>query len=236
MTGDVRADDDDDLDAVSALAEPSRRALYEFAAASGRAVSRDEAAAAVGLERNTAAHHLDRLAAEGLLEVEYRRLSGRQGPGAGRPSKLYRRSARQFDVSLPPRDYELVSRLLAAATDRARRDRIDVDDALDEVCSREGRTIAERARQGLRRTASRRTKRAALFDTLTGMGYEPAPVEGARVVLRNCPFHDLARRYTDLVCSMNLCLLRTAADELDAAITARLEPQEGLCCVQFTEQ
>ncbi len=88
---------------LAALSDPSRRALYEFIVAAGRAVSRDEAAAAVGLERGTATHHLERLASDGLVEVEYRRLTGRQGPGAGRPSKLYRRADRQFAVSLPPR-------------------------------------------------------------------------------------------------------------------------------------
>lgn len=39
------------------------------------------------LSRSTTAFHLDRLADEGLLEVEYRRLSGKTGPGSGRPSK-----------------------------------------------------------------------------------------------------------------------------------------------------
>ena len=49
----------------------------------------------VGVARHTAKFHLDRLVEEGLLDTEFRRLSGRQGPGAGRPTKLYRRSARE---------------------------------------------------------------------------------------------------------------------------------------------
>src|SRR3989442_5503090 len=91
---------DDRLAAVTSLSEPERRSLYEHVAAAGDWVSRDDAADAVGIERGTAAHHLDRLAADGLLEVEYRRLSGRQGPGAGRPAKLYRRARRDFEVAL----------------------------------------------------------------------------------------------------------------------------------------
>ena len=86
----------DRLGAISALSEPTRRAVYEHVAAAGSWVSRDQAADAVGLERATAAHHLDRLAADGLLDVDYQRISGRRGPGAGRPAKLYRRSHRQF--------------------------------------------------------------------------------------------------------------------------------------------
>src|SRR5687768_16389912 len=96
----------DRLGVLSGLAEPNRRALYEHIAGTGGWVSRDQAADALGLERGTTAHHLDRLAADGLLEVDFQRLSGRQGRGAGRPAKVYRRSGRQIGVSLPPRDYE----------------------------------------------------------------------------------------------------------------------------------
>ena len=76
----------DAVAAISSLGEPTRRALYDFVVASADWVSRDRAAEAVGIERGTAAHHLDRLAADGLLDVDYQRLSGRQGPGAGRPA------------------------------------------------------------------------------------------------------------------------------------------------------
>jgi len=66
----------------------------------------------VGVDRSLAAFHLDKLVERGLLEATYRRLSGRTGPGSGRPSKLYRRSARQHELTLPPRRYELAARLL----------------------------------------------------------------------------------------------------------------------------
>src|SRR5215212_6524176 len=97
---------EDTVSVVGALGDAKRRALYDAVTEHGGWVSRDEAAALLGLERGTAAHHLDRLAEEGLLEVDFQRRSGRQGPGAGRPAKLYRRARREFDVSLPPRDYE----------------------------------------------------------------------------------------------------------------------------------
>jgi DNA-binding transcriptional ArsR family regulator len=87
---------DEDLAAVSLLAEPIRRALYDFVRRQSHAVSRDEAAEAVGIQRSLAAFHLDRLAEAALLAVEFRRLSGRTGPGAGRPAKLYRRSDLAF--------------------------------------------------------------------------------------------------------------------------------------------
>src|SRR6187551_2084694 len=92
---------------IGALADDTRRALYAYVAAQHEPVGREQAASALHLALHTASFHLDRLVAEGLLDVEYRRLSGRTGPGAGRPSKLYRRTDREVSVSLPERRYEL---------------------------------------------------------------------------------------------------------------------------------
>ncbi|MFD9291401.1 hypothetical protein ACFWBV_24595 [Streptomyces sp. NPDC060030] len=40
---------------------------------------------------------------DAALEVSFRRLSGRSGPGAGRPAKMYRRAEGEQAVSVPPR-------------------------------------------------------------------------------------------------------------------------------------
>ena len=105
----------DELAVISSLGEPNRRALYEHVVRAGDWVSRDDAAAGTGLERATAAHHLDRLASDGLLDVDFRRLSGRKGPGAGRPAEASPVCCGDFEVSLPPWDYELAGWLLADA-------------------------------------------------------------------------------------------------------------------------
>src|SRR5215204_7026372 len=94
------------VSAVAALSEPTRRRLYDHVAGQPHPVSRDEAAAAVAVPRATAAFHLDRLVDDGLLEVHFERRSGRTGPGAGRPSKLYRRSDSAVEVSFPERHYD----------------------------------------------------------------------------------------------------------------------------------
>src|SRR4051812_32720569 len=107
------------VSAIAALDEPARRRLYEFVVGQPAPVSRDEAATAVGTPRATVAFHLDKLVAEGLLEVVHERRTGRSGPGAGRPSKLYRRSPDHITVSLPERRYELAARLLADALQEA---------------------------------------------------------------------------------------------------------------------
>ncbi len=69
----------------------------------------------VRVSRQTAAYHLDRLADDGLLDIEFRRLTGLSGPGAGRPAKLYRKSTRSFSVSVPPRRYELAAKIMLEA-------------------------------------------------------------------------------------------------------------------------
>src|SRR4051794_23134939 len=108
----------DDVASLGSLADPTRRALYDFVAGQAEPAGRDEAAAAAGLGRALAAYHLDRMAEDGLLEVSYARRTGRTGPGAGRPAKLYRRADREFSISLPPRNYELAARIFADAVDR----------------------------------------------------------------------------------------------------------------------
>ena len=188
-----------------------------------------------GLQRGIAAHHLDRLADEGLLDIDYRRLNERRGPGAGRPAKVYRRTPAEIAVSLPPRHYELAGRLLAAAADRSQRDGIPIGRAIDEAAREEGRRIAidadGRARSAPERRARRRTR---LLEELRARGFEPETLADGVTVLHNCPFHQLAQQHTELICGMNLCLLDSMLAELDGAgLRAELEPEDGYCCVRF---
>jgi predicted ArsR family transcriptional regulator len=226
----------DGVTAISSLGEPTRRALYDFVVDSAGWVSRDRAAEVVGIERGTAAHHLDRLAADGLLDVDYQRLSGRQGPGAGRPAKLYRRARYDIDVSLPRRDYALAGRLLAEAADRSRQDGTDIQTALDDAARSEGRRLADevRARSTDVGAVQGVGTRSTVMEVLGAHGFEPISGSAGTVVLRNCPFHQLAREHTELICGMNQCLLSAAVEVLDdAGLEARLEPEEGMCCVRL---
>jgi predicted ArsR family transcriptional regulator len=215
---------------VGALAEPARRALYLYVAAQAEAVSRDQAAQGVDLPRHTAKFHLDKLVEEGLLDTEFRRLSGRSGPGAGRPTKLYRRSARQVAVTLPPRHYDLAGQILAGAVETAARDGAPVLEAVQRAAAEYGRRLGagEQPRDG----GSSRLDDLAV--TLAGHGYEPRVQDGV-VVLANCPFHALAREHTALVCSMNLHFITAMLDELGhTEVRARLNPAPGRCCVTLT--
>jgi predicted ArsR family transcriptional regulator len=224
----------DRLAALSTLGEPTRRALYEHVAAAGTWVSRDEAADAAGLERGTAAHHLDRLAADGLLDVHYERRSGRQGPGAGRPAKVYRRARREFEVTLPPRDYELAGRMLAEAVDVSRVTGAALPAALDDAARAEGRKVAaEIETRGKGTPPTSTDRRRIALDVLEEHGYEPRTGDDGTIVLRNCPFHHLAQQHTDLICGMNLCLVNAAVEQSDAGFEAILEPEPGACCVKL---
>jgi predicted ArsR family transcriptional regulator len=218
---------------VASLAEPQRRALYRFVVKRDGPVSKDEAAAAMGVPRSVAAFHLDRLVADGLLTTEYRRLSGRQGPGAGRPAKLYRRAAGELSVSLPDRHYDLAARLLAGAVDEAIRNGTPIADALAQLATERGRGLGGQASA----VAGTRPGRRALIDAtlavLEDQGYEPRR-DGDEVVLVNCPFHALVDEQRDLVCGMNHDLLSGMTDAVGGdVLAARLEPSDGACCVRL---
>jgi predicted ArsR family transcriptional regulator len=224
----------DDLTVLGLLTEPNRRALYEFVRAQHDWVSRDRASEAVGLGRGVTAHHLDRLAADGLLEVDYRRVNDRRGPGAGRPAKVYRRSPAEVAVSLPRRDYELAGQLLAEAAERATRDGSPIARAIDHVVREHGRSIARDAGTGRTSRVGVNTRRRRFLDALDSLGFEPELTDDGGVVLHNCPFHHLAQSHTELICEMNLAMLDSALGELGrTGWCAQLQPHEGHCCVRL---
>ncbi len=217
------------VSAVAALEEPTRRRLYELVARQPEPVSRDEAAAALRLPRATVAFHLDRLVDEGLLDVVYERRTGRTGPGAGRPSKLYRRSERQVTVSLPERRYDLAGRLLAAAVEEAERSGDSPHAILDRRAYKLGKELGEAARVA----DGPGDDQDAVLRVLEAYGFEPR-AEGAELALANCPFHTLAQEHTELVCGMNLRLLEGLLDGLGrAGLRARLDPTPAHCCVRL---
>lgn len=221
-----RRDVGEELEGLASLSEPIRRALYRCAAGAD-GVSRDDAARAVGISRSLAAYHLDKLVEAGLLEPRFERRSGRRGPGAGRPAKIYVHSRRQFEVSVPPRDYELAAQLLAEAVESAAG--ASARDALLDRARALGASLGGEAQQ---RCAGRGVV-DCLRDLLVARGYEPYDEDGA-VRLRNCPFHSLSARHRHLVCGMNLAVLEGVVGALGPdSIRPRLDPRTDECCVAF---
>ncbi|MDM3975693.1 helix-turn-helix domain-containing protein [Mycobacterium marseillense] len=221
-----------DAAGIGALADPVRYELYRFVCSQPGPVSRDQAAEEVGIARHQAKFHLDRLTAEGLLECDYARLTGRSGPGAGRTSKLYRRVRRDIAVSLPQRQYELAGRLMAHAIVQSQQDGAPVVEALHHIAHDYGRSIAATALSAARRPLS--DARAALrlvARVLQEHGYEPRQGDDG-VYLVNCPFHALAQEQTELACGMNHALINGMVDAMTPqCLHARLQPTPGRCCV-----
>jgi predicted ArsR family transcriptional regulator len=209
------------LSRLLALGDPVRRRVYDLVARSTEPMSRDAVAAASDLSRSTAAFHLERLTTDGLLVTESRRLSGRTGPGAGRPAKLYRRADGEFAVSVPDRQYRLAGEVLATAIE-------------------ESHETGERARDAVRRVAGQEGERLgrespSLATALEAQGYEPR-AEGSDVVMGNCPFHRLAEAHPSLVCELNVELLRGAARGAGEACRVDLDPGAGGCCIRISTE
>lgn len=215
---------------IASLNEPVRRALYLFVASRREGAGRDEAAGAVSVTRALAAFHLDRLVEEGLLDAQYRRLSGRSGPGAGRPAKVYRRSGRQLSLSLPARNYELAARVMGRALLRAEG---SSGEALAGAARELGEALGESARLAAGGRPGREGLLAAAVEVLDGHGFEPWR-DGDVVRLRNCPFRSLAEEFPDLVCGMNLAFMGGFLTGLRArGLETGTDALPGACCVVF---
>jgi predicted ArsR family transcriptional regulator len=200
---------------VGSLADPVRRALYRFVAEQPGAVSRDQAASGVDVPRHTAKFHLERLVDEGLLVTEFRRLTGRTGPGAGRPAKLYRRSRRELTVSVPSRRYDLAGQVLADAVERTLAG-TPMPDALAAAADDAADAVAGSL------------EAQPLLETLTPLGYEPRAEDDGTIYLANCPFDRLAAEHRDLVCGVNRSFLSALARRVGATVEP-VEPGPGCC-------
>ena len=187
--------------AVASLADDNRRRLFDFVAAADQAVGRDDAAGALGLARSTASFHLDRLVHDGLLAVEFRKLGGKEGPGSGRPAKLYRAAVQEVSASVPERNYDLAAELLVTAIEESAADGGSARDALLRGARSRGQAAGGSCRQ--RRPRRRCSPRRATGRRTT------AP---AVYVLLNCPFHRVAQGHADVVCAMNGAFLGGAAE------------------------
>jgi predicted ArsR family transcriptional regulator len=202
---------------LTVLADRSRRALYDHVRRAGHLVTREDAADATGISRSLAAFHLDKLVEVGLLAARYESPSG-QPRGRGRTPKVYEPSGDGLSVTLPERRYELIAQILADA----------VADDPTEAAGAARRQAYQRG-QAL---GAELGPAGELVPTLLDLGFEPEDHAG-RVVLRNCPFHALAVRHTELVCGLNHAFLSGLVDGLAVDADARLAPNPGACCVEL---
>jgi predicted ArsR family transcriptional regulator len=207
--------------AVVTLADASRRALYEHVRRADHPVSREEAAAATGISRGLAAFHLDKLVDAGLLRARHEAAPG-QPRGRGRAPKVYEPTSAGVAVTIPERRYELVAEILA---DAVAEDPTDAHQAALRLAGRRGRELGAQVPE----------EGHDLAATLERLGYEPQPDAEGSVLLRNCPFHRIAVRHTELICGVNHAFVAGIVEGLgDTRIRAELAPRPGACCVRLS--
>ena len=218
--------------AIAALDDDLRLGMYEYIRAARRPVTRDEAAAAVGISRKLAAFHLEKLVDAGALRAHYQSADGVRR--VGRVPKVYEVTAADIRVSLPQRSYDMLAGILVDAilseergesardaARRAARDRGEQIGAAERELARPGRLGAERAL-------------TVAGKLLAERGFEPDRESPGCLRLRNCPFHPLTARSPELVCGLNHAFVSGMVDGLQAStVDAVLDPRAGECCVEL---
>lgn len=226
-----RSDEDWSISAAAALEDPSRRAMYDYIRQARRPITREEAAAQLGISRKLAAFHLDKLVELGLLVARTGFPNGERR--VGRAPKLYEPAEAMIKVVIPAREPDALAEILLDAVTTLKE-----DERPDEAAIRVGhahgsvRGSAERERVRPGRLGVERASTLAQA-LLRQCGFEPAGGADGVVRLNNCPFHPLAVRNRELVCGINRAYVAGMLDGLGAvSLTAVLAPRPGFCCVE----
>jgi predicted ArsR family transcriptional regulator len=209
-----------------ALADPSRASILAELADDGPLDTR-ELARRVGLHVNTVRAHLASLAEAGLVASETVPSTGR-----GRPRHVYR----SLETDLPDagRRYRLLAEILTALVARFGP---EASGELEDIGAAWGRYLVESPPPYASVTDAEAVGR--LVALLDDVGFDPKldPAEpGLRILMRPCPFLEIAQRHPDVVCPIHLGLMRGALAELGATTTATaLEPfvRPDLCIARL---
>jgi predicted ArsR family transcriptional regulator len=219
----MRAETERGVHCLAALEDDLRRRMYLLATSRPGGVTREEVAAELGVSRNLAAFHLDKLVERGLLSAAYRDPGGRR-PRVGRKPKVYQRGG-EIAVSLPERRYELLATVLLRALKRAGAGGSPLEAAKDAAFAA-GRKAASEARDGPVRD---------LRAVLEANGFEPDERQGT-IRLRNCPFHALAAQDPALVCGLNQAFVAGLISGSREGASAVLSPSPPNCCVLIEKE
>ncbi len=209
-----------------ALADPSRaRILAELA--DGGPLDARELAARVGLHVNTVRVHLTALADAGLVSSETLPPQGR-----GRPRVAYRVTAAGGEDA--GRRYRLLAEILTALVARFGSEAAEQLVQMGEVW---GRYLVDTPPPFAELSEAEAVDR--LLALLDEIGFQPELEQGARggrILMRPCPFLELARAHQDVICPIHLGMMRGALAELGAKTRATtLEPfvQPDLCVARL---
>lgn len=176
------------MEPLDAIGGRKLREALLYVRGSRGGVTADDAAAKLGVHRSVARSRLERLAEAGLLRTSFERRSGRTGPGAGRPAKLYSPAPEDEPLELPARRFPaLVARLLDAIPTEGR------EHALRAAGEDFGRELARAAR--LRPKARPEDALEAVCRAVRSLGFHAAldRIEGDTAVISTvtCPLRPL---------------------------------------------
>jgi predicted ArsR family transcriptional regulator len=196
------------------LADERRRAVYLHVSRATAPVTVNEIAETFDIHRNAAKHHLDKLLEAGLLKAEFRRVNGRRGPGAGRPSKLYSSTDVEISFSLPERHYDLLAHLLLQALTQG--------DDLETTGARFGRQLA--AAKLVEDPAIQPAEGVRAI--LDGLGFQPNvecdPDGHLWITTENCPFGWVAVQATEgQVCRLDRSIIAGVLDGFGCPTTVK---------------
>lgn len=218
------------IKAVAALDDALRGGMYAFIRAERRPVTRDEAAASVGISRKLAAFHLDKLVEAGLLRSRYEAVVRK----VGRTPKVYEPVEDDIVVTIPARQHDVLADILLDAV-LTEGEGETAEQAALRVAGRRGVDLGVTEREQVRPGRLGVERALTLAEkVLARHGFEPSRESSTCVRLRNCPFHPMAAKAPELVCGVNHAFLTGFLTGLDATgVCAVLAPRSSECCVEL---
>ena len=172
------------MDALEAIGDPGLRETLLYVRGRRSAASIRDVAAGCGIHYSVARRRLEQLVAAGLLVAGFERRTGRRGPGAGRPAKVYSPAPETAAIEFPERRYaELLGLLVDALPDRR----------LSDVGAEFGTALAAAAR--VEPESDRQAGLERMCDAVGGLGFqarlERLDGETAEIVTPTCPLRPL---------------------------------------------
>ena len=230
---DTEAFDQQVSDLAATLGDATRRGIYVTVRESLEPLTASQIAELFDIHSNVARHHLDRLVADGYLQVTRKRPAGRTGPGAGRPAKHYEPTRKDVSVQFPARRYDLLTELLLRVIERVAPD--NAAEIADEIGREYGRELA--AEIGFPDESGYEVAAIAVAKALVGVGFEvEARPSEHQLVTRFCPFGESAKNYPAIVCQLDQGLVSGLLEGTAQVPVAIVNPHgnaEGDCVTTF---
>jgi predicted ArsR family transcriptional regulator len=182
------------------FANPFRHDIYRHLLQCGTPQRAAEVATRFGLHRTAARSNLEKLCVLGLVST-----SSSARPEGGRPVKRYFAADRRLEVTVPPRRYDRLARLILALVS----DSLHPEAAIDQAMAI-GRAYGEREAAeivGPDVTAPVTLAVPTVEEWMKRSGYEvTASSDGtttAVIQVRNCIYGELSEQHPQIVCSFD---------------------------------